>query len=108
MINPSTVMLTILDADSWAPDLYFDVLEEKIYEEYEDRHLRVYQPIQIFTRNNMDVPVVTRVYDIIHSFAHMSNLWSYYDMTYSLSNYTLSYNLAKRIGFWDTCADAIG
>lgn len=56
----------------------------------------------------MDVPVVTRVYDIIHSFAHMSNLWSYYEMTYSLSNYTLSYNLIKRIGFWDTCADAIG
>jgi hypothetical protein len=48
------------------------------------------------------------VYDILHSFAHMSNLYSFCDMTYSLSNYTLSYNLIKRIGFWDTCADAIG
>lgn len=27
MINPDTVMLTILDADSWAPNLYFDILE---------------------------------------------------------------------------------
>jgi hypothetical protein len=27
MINPSSVMLTILDADSWAPNIYFDVLE---------------------------------------------------------------------------------
>ena len=29
-------------------------------------------------------------------------------MSFPLSNYTLSYNLIKRIGFWDTCADAIG
>ncbi len=35
-------------------------------------------------------------------------MFSCYDLTYSLSNYTLSYNLVKRIGFWDTCADAIG
>ena len=27
MIDPNSVMLTILDADSWAPDVYFDVLE---------------------------------------------------------------------------------
>lgn len=29
-------------------------------------------------------------------------------ITFPLSNYTLSYNLIKRIGFWDTCPDAIG
>jgi hypothetical protein len=46
--------------------------------------------------------------DIFHSYASMSSLWSYYDLTYPLSNYSLSYNLVKRIGFWDTCADAIG
>jgi hypothetical protein len=109
MIDPDTVMLTILDADSWAPDIYFSVLEERVREEWEHRHLRVYQPIQIFTRNSLDVPVFTRVYDILHSFAHMSNVWSScFDLTYPLSNYTLSYNLIKRIGFWDTCADAIG
>jgi len=52
--------------------------------------------------------MLTRIYDIFHSYASMSSLWSYYDLTFPLSNYTLSYNLAKRIGFWDTCADAIG
>lgn len=31
MINPDSVMLTIIDADSWAPNLYFDVLEEMIH-----------------------------------------------------------------------------
>ena len=65
MIDPNSVMLTILDADSWAPDVYFDVLEEKIREEYEQRHERVYQPIQIFTRNHLEVPIVTRVYDML-------------------------------------------
>lgn len=54
------------------------------------------------------MPVFTRVYDVLHSFAHTSNLYSIFNVTYPLSNYTLSYNLIKRIGFWDTCADAIG
>lgn len=31
MINPDSVFLTIIDADSWAPDLYYDFLEEKIH-----------------------------------------------------------------------------
>ena len=108
LVNPDTVMVTILDVDSWAPNLYFDILEQKILQEYDERHLRSYQPIQIFTRNHLQVPITTRVYDILHSFAHMTNSWSCYDLTYPLSNYTMSYNLIKRIGFWDTCPDAIG
>ena len=38
----------------------------------------------------------------------MGNLFSFFDFTFPLSNYTLSYNLVKRMGFWDTCPDAIG
>lgn len=56
----------------------------------------------------MEVPVFTRVFDIFHSFTHMSNQYSCFDLTYPLSNYSLSYNLIKSIGFWDTCPDAIG
>ena len=29
-------------------------------------------------------------------------------MSFPLSSYTLSFNLIKKIGFWDTCPDAIG
>lgn len=93
--------------DSWAPELYFEVVEGMIGEDWDGRFERIYQPLQIFTRNCLDVPVVTRVYDIFHSFMHMSSMWSYFDITFPLSNYTLSYNLIKRIGFWDTCSDAI-
>ena len=48
------------------------------------------------------------MYDILHSFAHASNSYSCFDLTYPLSNYSVSYNLMKRIGYWDTCPDAIG
>ncbi len=43
----------------------------------------------------------------MHSVAHCSNLYPYLVFTFPLSNYTLSYNLVKKIGWWDTCADAI-
>jgi hypothetical protein len=40
---------------------------------------------------------------------HHSNLLSVFDAAgYPLSNYTLSFALIKKIGFWDTCPDAIG
>ena len=51
---------------------------------------------------------MTRTMDVIHSFAHMGNLYSSFNFTFPLSNYTLSYDLVKRMGYWDTCADAIG
>ena len=56
----------------------------------------------------MNVPILTRVYDVMHSFAHCGNLYSFFNLTFPFLNYTLSYNLIKSIGFWDTCADAIG
>lgn len=34
MIDPDQVFLTILDADSWAPDIYFDILEEELIKNY--------------------------------------------------------------------------
>ena len=108
MIDPDSVFLTIIDADSWVPETYMEILEEQIHGHYEDRYTKIYQPTQIFTRNYLDVPIVTRVYDIFHAFAHTSNLFSLFNLTFPLSNYTLSYKLVKRIGFWDTCADAIG
>lgn len=33
---------------------------------------------------------------------------SFNAITFPLSNYTANYSLFRRIGFWDTCADAIG
>ncbi len=49
-----------------------------------------------------------RIYDIMHGYYHLGNLTSFLDLAAPLSNYTISYQLVKRIGYWDTCADAIG
>ena len=68
----------------------------------------MFQPPQIYTRNNLMVPMITRVQDTMHSYLQCSNLFSIFDLTFPISNYTVSYSLMKRIGFWDTCADAIG
>jgi hypothetical protein len=97
-----------MDADSWAPDIYFDMVEEHLLKNFQHKHKLFYQPPQIFTRNNLDVPVFTRIYDVMLSHIHVSNLFSIFNITFPISNYTISYNLVKKIGFWDTCADAIG
>ena len=43
----------------------------------------------------------------MHSFVHLSNLQAVW-FSFPLSNYSLSYSLIKKMGFWDTNADAIG
>lgn len=109
-IDPSKVWITVIDADSWVPAIYIDELERHMLnpENYPRREKFIYQPNQIFTRNHLDVPIFTRTYDQLHSCMHHCNLLSFFDAGFPLSNYTLSYNLIKRIGFWDTCPDAIG
>lgn len=62
----------------------------------------------MYTRNNLEVPYSTRAYDLAHGALHFANLIGTFEDSFPLSNYTLSFNLIKRIGFWDTCADAIG
>lgn len=37
------------------------------------------------------------------AFMHCSNLYSMFDFTLGVSNYSLSYRLLERIDFWDTC-----
>lgn len=107
-INPDDVYLTIMDADSWAPEVYIAEVQERIEKEYELRHITIFEPAQMFFRNHLDVPLTTRVYDMSHSGIHFTNLVSSFEISFPLSNYTLSFNLIKRIGFWDTCPDAIG
>jgi len=52
MINPEDVLVTVIDADSWAPNAYFNELEDHLYQNFDNRHLFIYQPAQIYTRNN--------------------------------------------------------
>ena len=51
MINEKDVFLTIMDADSWAPNVYFDEIESHIGNNFEQRENLFFEPPQIFTRN---------------------------------------------------------
>lgn len=56
----------------------------------------------------MDVPVFVRTYDDMFSSFHAASVAACCGPTFSFSNYTLSYDLVKKIGFWDTVEEAIG
>jgi len=52
MISSEDVLVTVMDADSWAPNAYYNELEDHLYENFDNRHLFIYQPTQIFARND--------------------------------------------------------
>jgi cellulose synthase/poly-beta-1,6-N-acetylglucosamine synthase-like glycosyltransferase len=107
-INPNDVFLTIIDADSWVPEIYISEVQERIDASHDNKYKTIFMPGQMYTRNNLEVPISTRVYDLGHGCIHFANMVGVFAATFPLSNYTLSFNLIKRIGFWDTCPDAIG
>jgi hypothetical protein len=53
MLPTDNLFLTIIDVDSWAPDVYFDEVEDHIRDNWEERHVFIYQPPQVFTRNHL-------------------------------------------------------
>lgn len=56
----------------------------------------------------MEVPMLSRVGDYAYSQMHCSNFYTCTGITFPISNYSVSFDLMKRIGFWDTVEDAIG
>ena len=107
-ISPDKVFVTVIDADSWVPEFYVKEMDDHIAAHPSDCHDYTYQPCQVFSRNWTDVPALARVYDQLHTEAQMSNIVSLDKQGVAISNYTMSFNMLKEIGFWDTCADAIG
>lgn len=88
-------MLTIMDCDSICPKEYPDQVNEYLYKNPADTHSVVFNPTQIFKRNDSDVPIFTRSFDDYHNFAHCNNTVSYFQFSSPFSNYTLSYSLIK-------------
>jgi hypothetical protein len=62
----------------------------------------IFSAPQIYTRNHMEVPFFSRVYDQLHCSGHISSLYSNFGVSLPMSNYSLSYKLIKSVGFWDT------
>jgi hypothetical protein len=68
----------------------------------------VFNPTQIFKRNDQNVPIFVRSFDNYHCFAHWVTGVSLLKIGAPFSNYTLSYNLIKSVGYWDKTAEAVG
>lgn len=94
--------ITIIDTDAELPELYFVEMEEHIRKHWEQRFNFVFGPFNIFNKNSLNVPAVTRVFDHMASSFQMSNIVNITGFGFAISNYSASYKLVKKIDFWDT------
>ena len=108
-IELEKVYVTVVDCDSLAPKEYIDEVNARIYKNPERSLKTTFCPVQIFARNNLEVPLLIRAFDNFHSMAHWnSSFIPGLGFALPLSNYTISYVTLKSIGFWDKYAEAIG
>ena len=106
-ISAEKCFLTIIDIDAELIELYMDELEDHIKANWEKRFTFVYGPFNIFAKNNLDVPAITRVFDNFVSSFQAPNIATFTGFGFAISNYTVSYTLAKRIDFWDPNEESI-
>ncbi|KAI9337508.1 hypothetical protein BDR26DRAFT_980626 [Obelidium mucronatum] len=65
------------------------------------RRLQLFTPFSIFDRNSSSVPAFVRLFDMAWSSAQLQYLCPGYPFTPALSAYTIPFDLAREVGFWD-------
>ncbi|CEP10977.1 hypothetical protein [Parasitella parasitica] len=101
------IILTIMDSDAAIPELYVIEVEEALNRS-DDPFYTICAPPIFFSRNSAQVPAAVRMTDITWAALVMSNLSNSDGLCVPCSNYSLSFILAERVGYWDVDADAIG
>ncbi|KAI8974963.1 glycosyl transferase family group 2-domain-containing protein [Pilobolus umbonatus] len=101
------IFLTIMDSDAAIPELYMLEVELALNRS-DDPHYTICAPPIFFSRNSHEVPAAVRMTDITWAALVMSNLSNADGLCVPCSNYSLSFILADRVGYWDVDADAIG
>jgi hypothetical protein len=101
------LFITIIDSDSIAPVDYIDHVNSYIYKNPDRAYKTVFIPTMIFKLNDMDVPILTRTFDHFHCLAHYTSTVSAFDIALPFSNYTMSYRILKKCGFWDKGKDSV-
>ena len=71
-IDPSRVLVTVLDADNRPDKNYFASLTYS-YLATEDREYKSYQPISLYVNNIWDVPAVMRLSAVANTYFHTAN-----------------------------------
>lgn len=101
------IILTIMDSDAAIPEMYIIEVEEALTKS-DDPYYTICAPPIFFSRNCNQVPACVRMADITWAAMVMSNLSNSDGLCVPCSNYSLSFILAERVGYWDVDADAIG
>jgi hypothetical protein len=115
-MDSDRIILTISDADSGIPELYFSEVEREMQQDpsspnaYPHQHhrYRFFSPPIFFGRNAQDVPAIVRATDLAWSVAMMQNLSNYQALHFPCSTYSLTLPLALHVGGWDVTVDAVG
>lgn len=71
-IDPSRILVTVLDADNRPDENYLAALEYS-YIVADDRKMKSYQPIAMYVNNIWDVPAIMRLSAVNNSFFHTAN-----------------------------------
>jgi hypothetical protein len=101
------VYITIQDADSQIPFLYFNYIQQHL-DETTPRDT-VFIPPPFFGLNHNLVPAPVRIQDACQSLLQCQNLANPSPLCiFATSNYTLPLSLAIKVGFWDTGYRGVG
>jgi hypothetical protein len=71
-IDPSNVLVTVLDADNRPDKNYFSLLTY-VYLSAENRKQKSYQPVALYNNNIWDVPAIMRICAISNTYFHLGN-----------------------------------
>ncbi len=71
-IDPSRVLVTVLDADNRTDKNFFSLLTY-VYLSAENRKQKSYQPVALYNNNIWDVPAIMRICAISNTYFHLGN-----------------------------------
>ncbi|KZP01101.1 hypothetical protein CALVIDRAFT_474773, partial [Calocera viscosa TUFC12733] len=112
MDNPQRLarqVVTVMDSDTcFAADFFLSIAVKFALAPPDDRDRIMFCPPIIFDRNQDEVPVFTRVTDIMWASAGIGGLYPSSTVKIPTSAYTVSMGLAVYVGFWDAGPEAIG
>ncbi|MDO8452298.1 MAG: glycosyltransferase family 2 protein [bacterium] len=91
--------VTSCDADHTYHPKHFSYLTYKFLDD-PDRYNKFWQPAIFFYQNIWKLPTITRSINILSSVWNLSQL-PRKDRLVNMANYSLSYDLADRVGYWD-------
>ena len=92
--------LTASDADSLLHPDYFGVLT-RIFAEEPQRYLRLWQPPMLLDNNLWRVPALIRLFTFMANAVQLSEQTNTMAFPLAYSTFSLSYQLADQVGYWD-------